>query len=384
MRIGVLGGSFNPVHQGHIYIAQAAKERFSLDAMLLMVASVPPHKQLAGAVSGQARWDMASLAAGPAGLIASDLELNRAGQSYTVDTVAALQAQYPAAEIYWLIGADMLPSLDVWHDPARLLRITKFIVAGRPTYGDLPACAQRWREAYGADITLADIEGPDISSTELRNRLYAGKPIEGMTPESVIRYIYENALYVPAGISALQLRLQGALGEARYAHTMGVVRCAATLADSFGVDAEQARLAALLHDCAKLPQGGTQALAARYGLRMEGLDAPIRHAPVGAAHARAAYGVEDEAVLQAVARHTVCAAGMTALDKVIYLADKMEPGRDYVGVEDIRRAAQNGLDAGMLACLAHTKAHLDKKGKPMHPATMQAWEEIQKNIKQRG
>lgn len=133
MRLGVLGGSFNPIHYGHIEIAQAAMAEAGLSQILLMVAADPPHKQVAGGVKPEIRLEMARLAeeTNPA-LKACALELNRQGKSYTVDTAQALHGLYPDQEICWLIGGDMLLTLEAWHDPQRLLKSLHFLVAGRP------------------------------------------------------------------------------------------------------------------------------------------------------------------------------------------------------------------------------------------------------------
>lgn len=379
MRLGVFGGSFNPVHEGHIHIALSALAEAGLSQMLLMVSADPPHKAIAGGVSAAQRYEMARLAqAAHPSLIACDLELSRPGKSYTVDTVELLKAQNPGAEVYWLIGADMLLTLDTWHDPARLMATTRFLVAGRPDNPGAEQAAARLRELYRADITLLHATGPAISSSDIRARVAAGLSIEGLTPESVIQYIYENGLYLPEELNALVHRLKAELSPKRFRHTTGVVRAVAKLAELNGIDPAKARLAAYLHDCAK---GNEAALIEEYGLRTDGMAEPIRHAPLGALHAKAAYGVEDEAVLQAIARHTVCAGGMTALDKALYLADKTEPYRSYAAKDKICEAAQGSLDEGMLACIGQTEAYLSQTGERMHPATIAAREEIKNQLK---
>lgn len=381
MRLGVFGGSFNPLHLGHIQIALAALQEAGLSCMLLMVSADPPHKAIAAGVSAQERLEMTKLAEEEyPSLVASDLELSRPGKSYTADTVEQLKAENPGAEVYWLIGADMLLSLDTWHDPARLMGTTRFLVAGRPDNPGVEETAQRLRKQYGADITLLHAMGPDISSSDIRARVAVGLPIEGYTCEPIIQYIYENGLYLPDDLRVMVERLRGELSPKRFKHTAGVVRSAAVLAERYGIDPAKARLAAYLHDCAK---EDTEGLARKYGLAVDGMSAPVRHAPVGAAHARRAYGVEDKEVLQAIALHTVCGSGMTELDKAIYLADKIEPGRAYAAKESIARAAEQSLNEGMLACIDRTAAYLAKTGERMHPATIAAREEIQ-NQQKRG
>ena len=379
MRLGVLGGSFNPIHYGHIEIAQAAMAEAGLSQILLMVAADPPHKQVAGGVKPEIRLEMARLAeeTNPA-LKACALELNRQGKSYTVDTAQALHGLYPDREICWLIGGDMLLTLEAWHDPQRLLKSLHFLVAGRPDSQGVEETAQRLRERYGARITLLQARGPAISSSQIRQRVMEGLPIETDTCSRVVQYIYEQGLYLPPEVGRIVAQLRRELDPKRFRHTMGVARAAAQLAQAHGVDPAQARLAALLHDCAK---GNTQALAEQYGADVSDMAPPIRHAPVGAIHGRNAYGVQDPAILQAIARHTVCGPNMTALDKVIYLADKIEPGRTYGSVACIRKAAEHSLDEGMLACIDQTAAYLETQGETLHPATLAARDEIQKSLR---
>ena len=357
MRLGVLGGSFNPIHYGHIAIAQAAMAEAGLSQILLMVAADPPHKQVAGGVQPAIRLEMARLAeqAYPA-LQACSLELERQGKSYTADTAQALHSLYPDREICWLIGGDMLLTLENWHDPKRLLNSLHFLVAGRPDSPGLELAAQRLRERYGARITLLQAQGPDISSSRIRQKVQEGLPIETDTCSTVVQYIYEQGLYLPPEVGRIVAQLRRELDPKRFRHTMGVARAAALLAQAHGVDPGQARLAALLPP-------------------------PIRHAPVGAIHARNAYGVQDPAILQAIARHTVCGPNMTALDKVIYLADKIEPGRTYGSVAAIRKAAERSLDEGMLACIHQTAAYLQQQGETLHPATLAARDEIQNQVR---
>ena len=198
MRLGVLGGSFNPIHYGHIAIAQAAMAEAGLSQILLMVAADPPHKQVAGGVQPAIRLEMARLAeqAYPA-LQACSLELERQGKSYTADTAQALHSLYPDREICWLIGGDMLLTLENWHDPKRLLNSLHFLVAGRPDSPGLELAAQRLRERYGARITLLQAQGPDISSSRIRQKVQEGLPIETDTCSTVVQYIYEQGLYLP-------------------------------------------------------------------------------------------------------------------------------------------------------------------------------------------
>lgn len=387
MRIGFLGGSFNPVHCGHIAIARQALQEFSLDKALLIVAAEPPHKEIAFHVKSEERFQMLTLGLeGEQGLEASDIELKRNGKSYTYDTVRLLKEYYPTAELFCVVGADMLFDLPSWYRAAELLKEVSFIGFARGGEArDVREAADALTRQYGARVYLSQTGGPELSSTEIRERVYAGKSVRGMLPAAAERYLYEKGLYMPAEIRAMQEKLRRALNEERYNHTMGTVSAAAYLAERYGADLKKARLAALLHDCAKVKKEEMLAYLERfeacpfgYAQRSPG----ILHGPIGAEVARADYGVTDPEVLLAIANHTACSEGMGTLEKIVYLADKIEPTRDYAGVEETRAAAEQSLDAGVLACMDDVLAHLTEKKKEIDPCIYCAREYIRKQNKE--
>jgi nicotinate-nucleotide adenylyltransferase len=200
-KIGVLGGSFNPVHLGHLLLAETAREALELEKVLLIPAKLPPHKSASALAGGRDRLEMVRLAAAenPA-LEASDIELRRAGVSYTVDTVQALREQYGAdAEIYFLIGLDTVSELPSWHEVRRLAGLCKFVPLSRPR-GPRPRSAALQR-AIGRDEARAilgrAIAMPllEISSSDIRRRIAAGRSIRYLVPDSVIAYIRRRRLY---------------------------------------------------------------------------------------------------------------------------------------------------------------------------------------------
>lgn len=377
MKIAMFGGSFNPIHNGHIQIVQAVKERFGLDKMLIMVAGDPPHKEIADGVSAQVRYDVAKAALeGMDGIEVCDLEIRRGGKSYTVDTMRILKGMYPQDEVYCMVGADMLLSIHTWYNAEALLKENTFIAVGRPDSGDIEAAAEWLKKEYGANIMLAGITGPDVSSTMIRNRVEKGEPIEGLLPESAIRYIYENCLYTDKYIDDVYARLKKTLSKDRLIHTMGVVRSAAQLALWYDVDPIKARIAAILHDCAKVQKETVVQWAEEYGLDTTGIPLPALHGYVGAVKAYREYGVTDEDVLRAIAVHTLCAPSMTKLDKVVYLADKIEYGREFDGVEGIRIAAEYDLDSAVKLSIEHSFDYIVSKGCAIHPNTLAAYKEL--------
>ena len=202
MRIGFLGGSFNPVHFGHIAIARQALFEFSLYKVLLIVAADPPHKEIAFHVSGEKRYEMLKCGlADETKIEASDIELKREGKSYTYDTVRLLKELYPDAELFCIVGADMLYDLPAWFKARDLLQEVSFIGFARGgETRDISLAAQDLTEHYGAKVLLSEISGLELSSTEIRERVYSAKSVKAMLPDAAERYLYENGLYLPEQI----------------------------------------------------------------------------------------------------------------------------------------------------------------------------------------
>lgn len=174
----------------------------------------------------------------------------------------------------------------------------------------------------------------------------------------------------------IERRLTERLSEKRMRHVHGVAKTAERLARRFGACPGQARLAGLLHDCAReYAKRELLQIASARGLSLTALEraAPVLlHAPVGALRAREIYGIEDAQVLRAIALHTTGGAGMTQLDKIIYLADMIEPSRDYPGVAALRREAEVNLDKAVFAALGQSLAYMLRRGELIHPDTVVA------------
>ena len=194
--IGLLGGTFNPVHEGHLSIAREALRLFALDAVWFIPCAVPPHKPVHDLASNADRLAMLRLAiAGEPRFAALDVEFNRPGKSYTLDTVRALRALHPGDAFTFIVGADTLPELPPWHRPLELLPLVRIVSLARP--GFVPdAAAIRlpppWPERLLADLRTG--EPLAVSSREIRAKIAAGQPVS-LVPDSVLRYIEEHNLY---------------------------------------------------------------------------------------------------------------------------------------------------------------------------------------------
>ena len=251
MRIGIMGGTLDPVHNGHIEIARSVRAELGLDGVMLLPAGDPPHKKRES--DKLDRLEMAKRAAAEFDwMFVSDLEIARKGTTYTVDTLRALKRKQPDAEWIYIIGADTLNILDSWRNFPEIAQLCAFAAVSRPGVSGERAYAALLKERYGAEIIFAKASGPDISSTAIRARVAEGRSIRGLAPDSVCDYIREKGLYLCAYTwNELEVLLSERLKPARFRHTMGVAETAERLARKYGADPMRARLAGMLHDCAK-------------------------------------------------------------------------------------------------------------------------------------
>lgn len=195
-RVGLLGGTFNPVHDGHLAIAREALVLFELDAVWFIPCSVPPHKSRANLAANADRLAMLQIAlAGESRFAALPIEFDRPGKSYTLDTVRALQALHPGTGFVFIIGADTLPELHTWHRPLDLLALVRVVTLARPGFVPDPAAIHLpppWPERLLADLRTGSPVA--VSSRGIRAKIAAGEPVE-LVPPAVIRYIQEHNLY---------------------------------------------------------------------------------------------------------------------------------------------------------------------------------------------
>ena len=390
MKIGVYGGTFNPPHLGHLTAARAVFELLGLDLLLLIPAGLPPHKELpAGSPTPEQRLEMTRLAGEQLGLgdkvRTLDIELERGGRSFTSDTLAQLKARYPDSELWLLMGTDMFLTLQAWHEPEKILSLAGIAAFGR-TEEDTEELFSAQREYLyktypQARIFTLTIPGViEVSSTELREKLAKGEGGNLLAP-AVYGYILREGLYNTGAdlkrlpISRLRPVALSYLKHRRIPHVLGTEQEAIRLAEQYGADVEKARTAALLHDCTKkLDMPAQLALCGQYGIALDELEQKalkLLHSKTGAAIARDVFGVDDE-IYSAIWYHTTGHADMTKLEKIIYLADYIEPSRDFPGVDTLRKVCYEDLDKGLLLGLEMTIEEMTAMGNPVHRATVEA------------
>jgi nicotinate-nucleotide adenylyltransferase len=209
MRLGIFGGTFDPVHYGHLILAECCREQLALDQVWFLPAAVPPHKQQRELTPGEARAEMIELAiAGHPAMALCRHEIDRGGVNYTVDTLEHFHKEHAAAELMFLMGADSLRDLPNWKEPARLCALATPVVVRRGGEPDDPVADERNAEGLARllpperldAIRAHRVEMPriELSSSDLRRRVAAGQSIRYRTPRAVEKYIETHALYRPA------------------------------------------------------------------------------------------------------------------------------------------------------------------------------------------
>lgn len=198
VRLGILGGTFDPIHIGHLALAEAARSAFDLERVLFVPAAVPPHKPVEPVAAPEHRLAMVRLAVeGNPFFAVSAMELERGGPSYTVDTLAELRRLDPEPELYFVTGADEVVTLDTWREPARLLELAHFVAATRPGFSprQLEEAERRLGPAARGRLHALPWLEIGLSSTDLRGLLQAGRPVRYLVPDKVAAYIEQHRLY---------------------------------------------------------------------------------------------------------------------------------------------------------------------------------------------
>ena len=383
-RIGIFGGTFNPPHVGHIQAAKQAVTALNLTRLLVIPDRIAPHKAMPGnSAAARQRLDMLRIALENCEKIeVSDIELNREGPSYTYETVLGLKKIYPDAELVLLMGTDMFLSFHTWKNPDIILENAALGVFYRGEKGEAAAIEAKKAEMeqQGAKVELVKNEIVNISSTQMR-RLLAFRCAGEFLPEGVLDYIRENRLYDTRApwknlpMEELEQVVISLLNPNRVAHVLGCRDTAVDLAKHWGADPTDAARAGILHDITKAIDGPLQlTLCDAYGKILSDFSKrypKTLHALTGSLVAERIFG-ENKAVVDAIESHTTGKANMNMLEKIIYVADYMEPNRNFRGVEKLRELAYSDMDAALKLGLEMTLEHLKRQGAEVSPESREA------------
>ncbi len=383
-RIGIYGGTFNPPHVGHLQAAKQAITALNLNHLLVIPDRIAPHKEIPqGSPTPKQRLEMLRLAAADCPQMeVLDIELNREGVSYTYQTIQQLRPVYPDAELVLFMGTDMFLSFHTWRHPEIILENASLGVFYRGEKGEEAAIEARKAamEAMGATVYLVKNPVINISSTQMR-RLLAFRCAGEFLPEGVLDYIRENRLYDTRApwknlpMEQLEQVVIRLLNPNRVKHVLGCRDTAVKLAEHWGADVTDAARAGILHDITKAIDGPLQlTLCDAYGKLLSDFSKrypKTLHALTGSLVAERIFG-ENKAVVDAIESHTTGKANMNTLEKIIYLADYIEPNRTIPGVEELRRLSYTDLDAAMKLGLEMTLEHLNRQGAEVSPESQEA------------
>lgn len=387
-KIAIMGGTFDPIHYGHLVAAETVRQELSIEKVIFIPTGKPPHKDNKKVAHNEHRYLMTVLATVTNPFFdVSRIEIDRPGTTYTIDTLKEIR-QYcsPDTKIFFISGADAINEILTWKKHEELLSTCNFVAVTRPGYNKekLLENTNYFEKKFGSKIYIIEVPALAISSTDIRNRVVAKKTIKYLLPEGVEQYILKFGLY--SGdyrneqiIDKINKRLHYILSPERFEHTQGVADEAVKLAEIYGADKQDAFLAGLLHDCAK-DYSASQKLkmCKEYNIKLDEVtrkQIDLVHSFLGAEIAKNEFGIDNEDILNAVRYHTTGRAGMSKLEKIIYLADYIEPNRKYFeGIDEIRKLAYKDMDKAVKYSLKHTIDYNKKKNRLIHPLSLKALE----------
>lgn len=386
--IAIMGGTFDPIHYGHLVAAEAVRQELNVERVIFIPSGRPPHKKNKEIANNEHRYLMAVLATvNNPYFDVSRIEIDRPGTTYTIDTIREIRQNCQKdCKIYFITGADATAEIINWKDPEELFEMCNFVAVTRPGFVKEK---NELNEKYADKIKYLEVPALSISSTDIRNRVLANKTIKYLVPETVEEYIHKFSLYTTASneplVDMINKKLHYMLSPKRFEHTQGVAKEAVKLADTYGIDEKKAYLAGLLHDCAKDYSGKDKLrMCEKLGVEVDSIminQSDLTHSFLGAVLAKDMFGIDDEDILNAIKYHTTGRAGMSNLEKIIYLADFFEPSRTYFeGINEIKEFAYTNLDKAVAFSLNHTINYNKNKNRLIHPLSLEALEYYNKSL----
>lgn len=392
-KLAIMGGTFDPIHIGHLVTAEEVRHEFGIDEVLFVPTGHPPHKASQNMTTTEHRYLMTVLAtAANPNFKVSRLEIDREGVTYTIDTVKQLKKIYgKEVELYFITGADAIHQILTWKESEELLQICSFVAVTRPGYNKQELITQinTLKSKFETHIYFLEVPALAISSSDIRSRIESKKPIKYLVPQEVENYIKKYQLYTQriclTEIAREQMckEVRMRLSPKRYAHTKGVIERALELAKIYHIKSENAFIAALFHDyCKELSEEEKYAFCKKYKIILDDFEREhidLAHGKIAAAVLENEWNIHNQSILDSIRYHTVGKRGMDDLAKIIYLSDMTEEGRaPYKEKEQIKNLAYENLNAAMYLalCSSYTYVvHILKQ--EAHPITLQLIQEYE-------
>ena len=379
MRTLIYGGSFNPPHKGHVAAVKAALEQKHVDRVLIIPSGTPPHKVLAeGSPDAQQRLELCHLAFdGIHGAEICDIEIANDDVDYTADTLRSLSERYPKDELSLLVGSDMFFNIETWYQSDYVLNQRNIYAMARNKNEtrQLEAKAEELEKNFSCRVRILPKKLVILSSTEVREALKQRGGTD-MLPAKVYAAVIAHRWYgAKPDLAWLREQSDELLKPKRIPHVRGCEETAVALAKRWGEDEGRAAEGAILHDITKKIKDDEQLrLCTKYGIitdEIERRETQLLHAKTGAAMAKELFGV-DNGIYDAIFWHTTGRPGMSRLEKILYLADAMEPNRSYEGVEELRALSFENLDDAMRLGLQMSCDVIKSRGQQVYGVTEQA------------
>ncbi len=362
MRIGIFGGAFDPIHSEHLNIVKTALNELSLDKLLIIPTYSPPHKKDA-TISYEHRINMAKLVFNfDDRLEVSDIE-SRLPDGYSTTLVDAIKSEYQCDTIF-IMGGDSLEFFLTWHDPMTLIKSTRFAVVEREGNDNFKTHLKNLVDNYSLQADVLSYVGKEISSSVIQAELEIFSYSKDI-PESALKYIQSNGLYCKYRDFVNELRNN--MSEKTFNHVVRTCLYAMKFRSELKLDFDEVFIATMLHDIAKnrvLP-------------KIEGVPDPVVHQYEGERIAREEFGIKNDNILKAIRTHTTGDANMSDLQKLVYVADTLEPYRDYDGVDILRQAVFDDFQKGFVKVVQHTYNHLISNGGEIDSLTKKCLEYYQ-------
>lgn len=404
MRIGLYGGSFDPVHNGHMAMIRSALKSGFIDCVIVIPSVRNNFKLYANKLPPPYRFYMMKETIEETGLkdvYVSDVEFGIEGVSYTAVVLAKLTSEDYITEFlisngikrkkagehhefFWIMGSDTLGTFESWYKPGEILNYVTLLAAVRPGDDtDVEKAKASIKKNLGDRVEVFRLDGVDCSSSGITE---SGD--FSQVPKPAREFIQRHALYTEntklTGVSEearkqffeCSVWMYRYLGEKRLLHTLNVGYLSAHLAGLYGASMDKALIAGALHDCAKeLPVEQQLEMAKRYSGDLF-TEKKIIHSSAGATFAKEELGIDDSEILDAICYHTTGRGGISVLEKIVYLADKIEPARNYMDLAPIREAAEKDLDSAVRMTAVAIKDKFVSQGRDIHPVTAQMMKEL--------
>ena len=411
-KLGFMGGTFDPIHIGHLRVAEEIRLALNLDAIMFIPAGNPVFKKNQQVTDAYLRLEMCRKATqSNPHFDVSAIEVEREGDTFTVDTLRLLRAHYPAnVQLYFIVGSDSAITIGKWRGTQEIAQLASLVVAaGRPGSSGPDELRSAILDAAPFDLHIVNVSPLKVASSELRTAMQAGESCRYLIPDEVRSFIREHDLYSAdteqladentlssapesaarddvdvlskAFFKARKKELEQRVSPKRFEHCLGVSQACIELAKAYDVDVKKARLAGILHDWDK-GMNDEQARARVYELNMEDDLDPwvveymprVLHGYTAARALARDFPQIPADVLQAIDHHTTAAENMSPLDMVLYIADAIEPSRQFGRIDELRSAVGTvSLEELYYQTYDYWTFLLFERKKPLHPDTMRIW-----------